>query len=252
MSLNKEITNYISTLNKLFVDTEIKEKIVEKINFYKKYGKIYFKENNLYGTFINTYDLTRATPAKEFLEIKILDNNVICNYSEQSNKKIINIVQNGIKGGNTSICKKESTDIRSYNNNNRFSIEEIEKIYNYQDDLIYESNLEKEYNYDTYPYEICNIIYRDNNYGNYFSLEKKWYIQNGSIIKYNLSKSFVNENDTIYETYSICPELRNVENDRDSKFVSLDKEIFKKFMLGNITINELIEENNQQKKLIKK
>lgn len=252
MSLNKKITNYISTLDKIIVDREIKEKIVEKINFYKKYGKIYFEDKNLYGTFINTYDLNRATPAKEFLEIKILDNNnLICNYSEQSNNKIINIVQNGIKGGNTSISKKEATDTRSYNNNNQFRIEEIEKIYNYQDDLIYESNLEKKYNYDTYPYECCNIIYSDNNYGNYFSLEKKWYIQNGSIIKYNLSKSFVNENDAIYESYSICPELRNVENDRDSKFVSLDKEIFKKFMLGNITINELIEENNQ-KKLLKK
>ncbi|MBQ3021065.1 MAG: hypothetical protein IJD92_02425 [Bacilli bacterium] len=53
------------------------------------------------------------------------------------------------------------------------------------------------------------------------------------------------------DLFIACPGLRNVENDRDSKFVSLDKEIFKKFMLGNITINELIEENNQ-KKLIKK
>ena len=40
MSLNKKITNYISTLDKIFVDREIKEKIVEIINFYKKYGNV--------------------------------------------------------------------------------------------------------------------------------------------------------------------------------------------------------------------
>ncbi|MBE6152774.1 MAG: hypothetical protein E7166_00910 [Firmicutes bacterium] len=252
MKKNKKSKCFISKLNELLIDSEIKEQIIEKINFYLYYGKIHFDNNDLYGTYINKNDLNRATPAKEFLEIKIIDNNLICNYSEWSNRKITNIAQKRIKGGNTSVYKKETTDVFTYNNNNEFRINELEKIYNYQNILIYESKLEKEYNYDTYPYKDSNIVYNDDNFNNNFSLEKNWYIQNGSIIKYNLSKSYMNQDSKIYELYSICPEVCWTETDKVYKFVELDKEIFKNFMTGKIDIHEVLHKNKEHKKLLKK
>lgn len=177
MNANKKIKNFITKLEKLLIDQEIKESIIEKINFYLKNGKIYFDNNDLYGTYINRNDLNRANPAKEFLEIKINDSNLICNYSEWSNRNIINITQNNIKGGNTSIYKKETTNIFTYNNKNEFRISEKEKIYNYQNKLIYESQLEKEYDYDTFPYEDSIIVYNENNFSNKFSLEKNGIFQ---------------------------------------------------------------------------
>lgn len=250
MKTKKKINDFISKLDKLLIDTDIKELIIEKINFYLIHGKIFFDNNDLYGTYINTRDLNRATPAKEFLEIKIIDNNLICNYSEWSNKKVVNITEHGIKGGNTSIFKKETNTVSTYNNNNQFSINEQEKIYNYQNRLIFESQLEKEYDFDTY--EDSNIVYSDNNFSNNFSLEKNWYIQNGSIIRYNLSKSFMNQDDEICEQYLICPEVCWTETDIVYKFVELDKEIFKNFMSVKITINEVLDKNREQKRLLKK
>lgn len=252
MKTNKKITNFISKLEKILIDSEIKELIIEKINFYLIHGKIIFSKNELYGTYINRSDLNRATPAKEFFELKIADNNLVCNYSEWSNKKVVHITQQSIKGGNTSIYKKETNTVHTYNNTNQFSINEQGKIYNYQNRLIFESQLEKEYDYDTYPYEDSNIVYKDNSISNSFSLEKKWYIHNGSIIKYNLSKSFMNQDDEICEHYSICPEVCWTETDRVYKFVELDKEIFKNFMSGKITINEVLDKNKAQKRLLKK
>lgn len=103
MKKNKKINTFFTKINTLLIDNEIKELINEKIVFYLEYGKMYLDNTNLYGTYVNTNDLSRANPTKEFLEIKIIDNNLICNFSEFSNKKIINITQTSLKGGNTSI-----------------------------------------------------------------------------------------------------------------------------------------------------
>ena len=245
--MKNKTNNFISKLEKILVDSEIKELIINKINFYSANAKLQIHNDELYGTYINKCDLNRATPAKEFLEIKILDSNVVCNFSELSNRKLVNIAQNTLKGGHTSISKKETIKEFTCNNNNEFSVEEQERIYNYQNRLVYESNLKRQSDFDTYPYADSNIIYNTACFDNEFSLEREWYTPEGVRIKYNLSKSFVNKDDGICERYLICPGVCWTETDRVFKFVKLDKELFKSFMSGEITIDEVLDKNSAQK-----
>lgn len=246
------LDKYKEILNKIIVDEEICEDIIEKINFYLEYGKIYLDGKDLYGKYENKKDLNRAIPAVEFLEIKARDELFICNYSEWSNRKVVNIVQKSLKGGNTSIYKKETDYTLTYNNENSTSSEEKEKIFNYQKRLVFDSKLEKEYDFDTYSKDDSNIIYNKEDFSNKFSLEKNWYISNGSIIKYTLSKSFLSNSfagsDEIEEHYSICPGVIVNEFGRYFNYQELEKELFKKFMSGEINIDEVLQ-NVKSKKL---
>lgn len=250
--MKNKTNNFISKLEKILVDSEIKELIINKINFYSAKAKLQIHNDELYGTYINKCDLNRATPSKEFLEIKILDSNVVCNFSELSNRKLVNIAQNTLKGGHTSISKKETIKEFTYNNNNEFSVEEQERIYNYQNRLVYESNLKRQSDFDTYPYADSNIIYNTACFDNEFSLERKWYIYDGVIIRYKLSKSFMSKHDNIYENYSICSGFKCSDTGREYRYKDLDKEIFKAFMSGEISIHQVFDKVRNQKRLLKK
>lgn len=61
----------------------------------------------------------------------------------------------------------------------------------------------------------------------------------------------MNEDDEICEHYLICPGVYFTETDRIYKYVELDKDLFKSFMTGKININEVLEKNKEQKKLLK-
>lgn len=249
MNNKKKLNKLLKKLDKLLIDRKIKELIIDKIDFYSRYGKIYIDNDFIYGTHC-VKNLNYSNPRKEFLEIKIINNNFICNYSEWENEKVINIVQKSIKGGNTRVYKKEETNNFAWNNNNKLKMQEQQKIYNCQNELVFESILEKEYDYYTYSFEGSKVIYSETDCSNRFSLEKKWYIQNGSIIKYNLSKSFISQNDEVCENYSICLYPYSTETDRVYEFIELDKEIFKDFMTGKTNINELIDKIQDKRKLL--
>lgn len=232
----RNLKKYISLIEKEVIDEEIKEKIIEKIKFYAYYGKLYVDKKDLYGTYVNKKDLNRATPAKEFLEIKI-DNAFICNYSEWSNAKLVNIFQRTLKGGHTQIIKRERVDYRTYNNKNNNYEETIEKIYNHDKKLIYKSEKKEENDFETYLNEPNHIIY--NNDSNMTEIEKRWYIQNGSIIKYNFNKTNFKENTLKEEIYSVC--AGPIDGSK-YYFDELSKELFADFMTGKISIDELLKE----------
>jgi len=189
--MKKKIDKFIEKLDKLCLDSEIKKDIHYRIGYYNQYGNLYIKDNELYGTYINKCDLNRATPAKEFLEIKIFDNNLICNYSEDSNRRIINIIQNTLKGGHTRVCKKIETKGFTYNQNNKIDIEQTEEIFNYQNELIYKSNLNQQSDYDTYPERDSNIIYATEHFDNYMLLEREWYTPEGVKLKWQILTFFM-------------------------------------------------------------
>ena len=235
----KILENYISFIEKEIVDEDIKEKIIEKIKFYSYYGKLYIDKKDLYGIYVNKKDLNRCNPAKEFLEIKF-DYDFICNYSDWSNAKLVNIVQRNLKGGHTQIFKRERVDYRTYNNRNHSTEETIEKIFNYDNCLVYQSKKEEENDFDTYLNEANHIIYNnESSQDNILKIEKRWFLSNGSILKYNLKKDYLNNNE-LEEVYSVCE--GPIDNHK-YYFDELDKDLFKQFMLGNITIEELLKEN---------
>ncbi|MBQ7141233.1 MAG: hypothetical protein IJO32_07010 [Bacilli bacterium] len=197
MFKDKKISQYKEQISKLIVDEEIKNDILDMVSFFTHNGKVKIDGNNLYGkithqnetdSLIINYDLFKFV-------FNYVESNVIF-------RKTINISQEYIKGGNHKITKHEKRDYRCCNNQNKISIEETEKIYNLKNNLVYDSILLKEYDYDTYPeYMKYNS---SKNSENSFHLEKKWYIPNGSIIKYILGKNFMKENNKLNEKYYIC------------------------------------------------
>lgn len=248
-----KIAKYKACLDEMLVDEEIKEEIIKLINFYNEYGRLNIDGNSLYGKYINDKDLNYANPVKEFLEIKIDGSIIICNYTDWCNRRVVNIIQNCLKGAHNKIYKKTTDESRAYNNRNEYNIEEIEKIYDEQNNIVYDCKLEKNSDFDTYYAKENSIIYNGKTcFENCFNLEKNWYISNGSIIKYKLEKAFLDENDGIYESYSVCPHELKIDNERKYFFVDLDKELFKQFMIGNITIYDLLDKNKEvNKKLVK-
>jgi len=247
--MKKKSDKFILKLEKLCIDSEIKKDIIYKIQFYEEYSKLYIKDNVLYGTYINKCDLNRATPAKEFLEIKIFDNNLICNYSEDSNRRIINIIQNTLKGGHTRVCKKIETKGFTYNQNNKIDIEQTEEIFNYQNELIYKSNLNQQSDYDTYPERDSNIIYATEHFDNYMLLEREWYTPEGVKLKYKLTKSFNGKNDKINENYLICKCIKCSDTGIEYRYEDINRETFKEFMAGKICIHEVFDRVGNSKRL---
>ena len=98
-----------------------------------------------------------------------------------------NLIQEGFEP--IIVDRKEKTEYVCPDNKNETKIEELEKIYNSKNELVYKSNLQKEISYDSLE---SSIVYKNDSYwSNYFDLEQNWYIKNGSIIRYNLSKHYL-------------------------------------------------------------
>ena len=91
------------------------------------------------------------------------------------------------------------------------------------------------------------MVYNDKSFlFNRFSLMKKWYFDNKSIVLYKLYKDFF-EHDKLKESHMICvePYIKNYNMVYD--YEKLDVELFNKLMLGDMAIEEVIEVINNQK-----
>lgn len=243
LSKNYDVSSYKKFLGSLLIDKEIKEEILNQIDIFYEDGKIIFDGNNLYGKII-------SKKANEYLEIRYENGYFVCNYTKWNGKKIVNITQIDLKNNNVKMDRKEKTEYVCPYNKNETKIEELEKIYDSENKLIYKSSLEKSVHYDSLE---SSIIYKDDSfYSNNFRLEQDWYISNGSIIKYQLSKHYLHEQSELNESYSICPESYSDGFGNYYYFTALDENLFKAFMLGQITIEQLLEQNKKNKEEMKK
>ena len=98
-----------------------------------------------------------------------------------------------------------------------------------------------------------SLVY--NNYSyliNNFDLEKNWYISNGSIINYKLSKHYLYDQSELNESYSVCPGSYSDGFTGYYNFTKLDEDLFKSFMTGQITIQQLLEQNQNKENSKKK
>lgn len=247
MSKNKKknysIDAYQNFLKGILVDKKINEEICDKVNLFSKEGKINFDGNNLFGKIIQR-------KGNEYLEVRYENEYLVCNYTKWYGKNIVNITQIPLKNGNVKIDRKEKTEYVCYDDKNETNISELEKIYDCENNLIYESTLETEHSYDSLK---SSLIYKNDCWWtNNFELEKKWYIPNGSIIKYKLSKNYMDSNPKISEKYSICSGPVRVYPGICYHFIDLDEELFKSFMSGEITIEKLLKQNKKTKDTMKK
>lgn len=234
---------YKKFLESILVDKDIKEEIFNQIDIFSSEGKISFDGNNLYGKYINK-------KGNDYLEIRYENQYFVCNYTKWNGRNIVNITQIDLKNKNIKIDRKEKTEYSCPDNKNETKIEELEKIYDSKNKLIYKSSLDKSVSYDSLE---NTIVYKDDSYwANNFELEQEWYISNGSSINYKLSKHYLHEQSKISETYSICPAPYGDGFGRYYHFTDLDENLFKSFMMGQITIEQLLEQNKKEKNNKKK
>ena len=233
--IEKIANKYIDFIEKSIVDQQIKGKILDVIKYFRFFGQLVIIDGVLYGK-------TNGTKNHDYLEIRKTKDSIICNYTEWSNKKTINICQFYQKDKNIKINKLEKVEYECTDGQNETSVDEIEMIYDRNSKLIYMSELNKKQN-NLY----CNnqIKYSDTWYDNLFTLEKTWFINNNSIIKYKLSKKVMNKDSELQENHSICYEPIIGEFERFFIYNNLDEKLFKDFMTGNISIETLIEENKK-------
>lgn len=225
------IEKYKELIKKIILNEQIRKEIIEKIDYFNNHGEIVIDGYNLYA---------KCKNSKDFLELKYENKYFLCNYTEWDFAKFITISQKCLKNNFSKLERKEKNEYKcNDNSNNSTRIEEIEEIYNAAKNKVYESKFSNDIDYNTFE---NSIEYTNNHYfTNYFDLDKKWYISNGSIINYKLKKSIMNENSEIEERYSICPEAYCGNFATYYNYVDLDESIFKQFMSGSITIDEVLE-----------
>lgn len=235
--------SYKKFLENILVDSKLKDEIISQINIFSEEGKVNFDGNNLFGKIIKK-------EGNDYLEIRYENDYFICNYTTWGGKRIISITQIDLKNGNVKIDKKEKTEYTCPQNENETTTSELEKIYDRQHKLVYESKLEYENSYESLE---SSLIYdAERHFSNSLELEKCWYIPNGSIIKHRLCKRYMCDDSKIEETYSICRLPYNDGSVNVLNFIDLKEELFKAFMSGKITISELLEQNTRiQKQKVK-
>lgn len=229
----KAIEIYQRFISKILVDENIKKEINEIVNIFKEDGKLVIDGYDLYGKVLNK-------EFNDYLEIKYQNGDLNCNYTKWEGISKIAITQTDLKNGNKMIVRRESEKIKHLNNNNinSFNIKEIKKIYNKNLILLYKSKFKSNTEFDSLN---DKLIYMEREpFANSFDLTKTWYIENGSIIKYSLKKSFLEEKNysQIKEKYFICEDKESIEG--CYHFIPLKEELFKQFMSGEININDLI------------
>ena len=230
------IERYKDLINQIILNQDIKKEILEKIEYFKNNGKVVIEGYNLYA---------KSKKEKDFLEIKYENKYFLCNYSEWDFGKFVTISEKELKNNSKKIERKEKVEYKCDDiNKNMTEIKEIEEIYDGNNNLIYESKYTNDIDFNILK---NNMEYIDNHYfTNYFNLEKKWFISNGSIISYKLTKSVMNEHSEIEEKYSICPEVYYGNFATYYNYVNLDENLFKQFMSGNITIDDVLGQINKE------
>jgi len=230
------IESYKNLINKIVLNEKIKKDIIEKLDYFNENGEVVIDGYNLYA---------RCKKSKDFLELKYENNCFLCNYTEWDFGKFISIFEKSLKNNFSKLERKEKTEYKcNDNSNNSTKIEEIEEIYDGNKRKVYDSKFINDIEYNTIN---STMEYIDNHYfTNYFDLDKKWYISNGSIISYRLTKSFMNEHSEIEEKYSICPEAYCGNLATYYNYVDLDQGLFKQFMSGSITIDDVLEQIDKE------
>jgi len=229
-----DTTKYKELIKQIIIDKEIKKEITDVIKYFDK-GNIYIDDNNLYGK-ISDKD------GNDYIEIKYDNNKFSCIYTDWNSRKRVIITQDNLKENQKYINRTELCMTKTLPNTleNEKSSVRVEKIYNKDNILIFESTLKKEDRFDSTDNFMCYI---DGCFDNEIKLNKRWYINN-VIIQYNLEKKYLSKD--LYEKYSICPGKISTDYENLYLFNKLEKELFIDFMTDKITIEEVLEQNKEK------
>lgn len=240
--------DFIDYITQTIADQSIKSEIIGQINNFEKDGKIDITDNVLFGKMITDSE-------KDYLQIRLNNDVFNCFYTRWN--EIVNVsIKQIILSDNNKKISREETEEYIFNDFvvNETNTEQMEKIYSNENKLLYQSVLTNKHSYqiiDNY-----NLDYSEDkadSHGNDITLEKKWYIPDeySTIIGYNLSKQQFSYNSTIEETYYISSITNYLNGEPIRNRENIKEELFKYFMTGDITIEELKEKNKKNKPKVK-
>lgn len=231
---------YKDFLKNIICDKNIESEILEQLKRFYDEGVLIFCGRDLCGKI-------RNIEGNDYLEIKYTDDFLICSYTKYNFRKKVNIFQNKINDVFKVERKENSVCFDSLGHTESQNVE-LEKIYDDKFNLLYESLLTD---------NSCGCFseqlkYEDkSSFLNKLCLNRKWYFDNGSVVYYKFHKNFVSLETEIKESYSICVNPYNVNYVMVYDLEPLSEELFKKLMLNEITIENVIDEIKKQKVKIK-
>ena len=232
------LKKYIEFLKKLIVDKDILNEIIDAINTFEEEGIITFGGNNLYA---RTLDVNGA----DYLEIKP-DNNLMCIYTCWNGKKNLIVSQVELKNGNTKVEKTEKIEYNCPEEKNENNTKKQSKIYGVDGQVIYEEELEKKEEYDSKKGMI--VYYPSDTFTNTISINEKWYLPNDSILSHEFKKENFSTEEVV-DRYSICPKVIYDGHMTYASFNEIDKQLFDAIMTGQMSVEEVLEQNVQLKKI---
>lgn len=228
------INGYVEFIEKIIEDDEIKNEIIEKLEFFIDNGIVNIDGKNLTGKIIEE-------DANLYLDIKYEKGKFVCSYTKWDINSVVLIEQETLKSGNYKLTKTDKTKYYTYNRRNEYSTSVEEKIYNKDNVLLYESSNKIEEGFDSYK---DRLVYTDDSpFKNMIRTEKYWYMPNGSIIMYSLYKNELFYKEEIQENYQIC-EQPYVSDDGCilKSFKPISRDLFISLMNGEKSIDEVLQE----------
>ena len=232
--------SYKNFISSILIDKDIKEEVLGQINYFEENGYIYFEGNNLYGR-----SFEKESPL--YLEIRNDKNGFLCNYTRWSGRSSVKLSQANLKQGNIKVEKETVVDYLSpalYDH--KETIESLKKIYDKNSKVIYEETYKEDRDYESHE---SGLIYTDACFNNTFGLTRQWNIPNGSIIQYKLTKNDFYDDASLQEDYLICEKPVKVPFEGTHYyFDNLNKQLFKLFMTGEMTIENVLEEHKKEQK----
>lgn len=225
------VNAYITFISKVIKDKELRSEVIEKVEYFSSDGIITIDGSNLTGKIIRE-------EGNLYLDIKYDKGKFVCSYTKWDINSLVLIEQEPLKNGNYKLTKTEKVKYKTPDSENIFEIEIEEKIYNSNDKLVYDSRIEIEESFDS---QTKQLVYVDDSpFINMISIEKKWYMHNGSIILYNMEKNELNTKKGIQESYLICKKPYVSEFGTTKNFIFLGRDLFIELMTGKLTIEEVL------------
>lgn len=231
------IDYYVKFISKVVKDEKIKKEIIEQLHIFYSDGTISIDGNNLTGKII-------GEKGNLYLDIKYEIDNFVCSYTKWNINSVVLIEQERLKSDDYKITKTNKNKYHCFNKRNKCSIKIEEKIYNKDNQLLYESENKVDEEFDSYD---NRIVYKDDSpFVNVITMERTWYMPNGSVIKYQMTKDELYRKTGIKENYLMCVAPCKTGNETTMDFLSISRELYISIMTGELTIEEALESLNKK------
>ena len=118
-----DIKRHKKLINDIIIDSDTKELLIEKIDYFNRNGSLIRDKNNLFGK-------AKYDDLFDYLEFIHDNDKAIINYTTWDRRKVVSIIQKKLKNGNIKVVITEKNEIASLYDENSANSIETTKIYN--------------------------------------------------------------------------------------------------------------------------